>query len=113
MCSDLPIPTQEEGHRDRLCQLLLMLLRRLLQRTLPAALSEVVNQIHWPDEWIYKNPKTKPGKRSHFVRLGKLVLERPDCEIPHHVVSVISPSTHTSFETTQSSDRWGDTWETL
>lgn len=42
------------------------------------------------------------------MELWKRALERPDCEIPQHVVSAFSPSTHTTFETAQSSDRWGN-----
>lgn len=44
--------------------------------------------------------------------LWKLVLERPNCEIPQHVVSAFSPSTRTSFETVQTdgeTDNFGKT----
>lgn len=64
---------QEGGHRNRLCQLLLLLLRSPLQRTLCllAALSKDLKQIHWPDECIYKKtPKPYQEKEVTLSDFG-------------------------------------------
>lgn len=65
------------------------------------ALSKDRKQIQRPDEGISKGKKQgkgKPGRRSHLVKLWKLVLGRAGCEIPQHIVSACSPSLQTSVK---------------